>query len=65
MNNDITKRHKGVHKWVAAVYTLVAIVVDEWVGGGAAVTQRLVLLVVMERLSTNFKSSQFHIFLWE
>lgn len=56
MNNDITKRYKGVDKWMAAVNTLVAIVVDKWVGGRAAVTQRLVLLVVMERLGPNLES---------
>lgn len=57
LKHDITKRYKGVHKWVAAINTLVAIVVDKWVGGGAAVTQRLVLLIVMERLGSNLESS--------
>lgn len=56
MNNDITKRYKGVDKWVATVDTLVAIVVDEWVRGGATVTERLMLLVVMERLGPNLES---------
>lgn len=65
MNNDLTKRYKRVDKRVAAIDTLVAIVVHEWVGGGAAIAKRLVLLIVVERLGTNLKSSQLNILLQE
>ena len=41
---------------MAAIDTLVAVIVDEWVGRGAAVAQRLVLLIVMERLGPNLES---------
>lgn len=40
---------------MAAINTLVAAVIDKRVGGGAAVAQRLVLLIVMERLSPDLE----------
>ena len=60
MKFELTKRYERVDERLLAVDAVVALVVEEWVGGRASVAHRKQVVAVVKRLRSNRDCTQVH-----